>query len=68
MWIRFTGEGRVLLPLREKVSAKLTDEGATWRSGFGDAEMRRGRSDPSSVACGDTFSRKGRRDLVRSSS
>ena len=42
-----------LLPLREKVSAKLTDEG------FLD-EHRSVRRDPSPDPCGATLSRKGR--------
>jgi hypothetical protein len=50
--------------LREKVSAKLTDEGSTQRLPVGFNGTERRRRDPSSVACGDTFSRKGRRTFI----
>ena len=50
-----------LLPLREKVAAQRPDEGSRRRFPFAAGSARRDWCDPSSVACGDTFSRKGRR-------
>jgi hypothetical protein len=55
-----------LLPLREKVSAKRTDEGAHRLKAFDASicdQLVKGWRDPSSGPFGTTFSRKGRRSL-----
>jgi hypothetical protein len=54
-----------LLPLREKVAPKGSDEGSRRLIRLARFIMRRPSRNPSSVGYADTFSRKGRRSFAR---